>query len=287
MSYRDREPNRDASKAQEPWERGAPPQQDHGFSENRWPQGFEPHPLANIFPLIEPWTDEFKELVASIAAHGLIEQIVMLDGMVLDGRNRVRGCQRGGVPIPSDMVRQFGSRPSDGKDPEAFVYLANYHRRHLNTVQRARIAWKRANADKQKQGLNSGALHDPRGTRAKQARQMRVSERTVASVAAASEKVISVVGDAMDRGRMGLTKAQEYAALTQDEQWRLWNSQDRFKYNPRPPPDEQAPKRPRQQKPATASLTQAWLDADEATRLKFMTDIALPWLDEYERRERA
>ena len=87
------------------------------------------HPLADIFPLMEG--AEFNELVADIKASGLHEPIILLDDLILDGRNRYRACVAAGVE-PS-------YRPFTGEDPGAFVISANIRRRHLNTEQKRAV----------------------------------------------------------------------------------------------------------------------------------------------------
>lgn len=48
------------------------------------------HPAAEVFPLMNP--HDLETLTADIADNGLREPIVLLDGKVLDGRNRLRAC---------------------------------------------------------------------------------------------------------------------------------------------------------------------------------------------------
>ncbi len=48
------------------------------------------HRLAALVPEMAP--DEYEALKADIAAHGLLEPIVLYQGQILDGRNRHRGC---------------------------------------------------------------------------------------------------------------------------------------------------------------------------------------------------
>ena len=89
------------------------------------------HPLADLFPLMEG--REFEELVADIKANGLIEDIVLFDGMILDGRNRYRACMAAGVPPTTYNADKWIA------DPAAFVISANIRRRHLNREQRGEL----------------------------------------------------------------------------------------------------------------------------------------------------
>lgn len=86
------------------------------------------HPAANLFLLLEgqPFED-FKE---DIGLHGLREAIALLDGQILDGRNRFRACKELGVEPHYHIL-------PDDTDPIAYVLSANLHRRHLDTSQRA------------------------------------------------------------------------------------------------------------------------------------------------------
>lgn len=93
------------------------------------------HPLADLFPLVTG--REFDELVMSIKDNGLREPIALLDGRILDGRNRYRACAAAGV---APIFENFA-----GRDAVRFVIDKNLNRRHLSVGQRAMIAAKLAN----------------------------------------------------------------------------------------------------------------------------------------------
>jgi hypothetical protein len=88
------------------------------------------HPLAELFPLIEG--QQFEELVASIRENGQLDAIVLLDGAILDGRNRFRACKTAGIQPRFESFT--------GGNPVKFVAAKNVHRRNLTTNERALIA---------------------------------------------------------------------------------------------------------------------------------------------------
>lgn len=89
------------------------------------------HPAAALFPLIEG--EAFDELVADIKVNGLREACWLnTDGVLLDGRNRIRACHAAGVK-PS--FRQFS-----GDDEVGFIVSLNLKRRQLSKSQAAMLA---------------------------------------------------------------------------------------------------------------------------------------------------
>jgi hypothetical protein len=90
------------------------------------------HELASIFPLLSD--GELATLAQDIELNGLIDDLVLLEGKILDGRNRYRACIKAGVaPRFKDFDPSFGSALD-------YVVARNFHRRHLTTSQRASIA---------------------------------------------------------------------------------------------------------------------------------------------------
>jgi N6-adenosine-specific RNA methylase IME4 len=89
----------------------------------------ESHPIAKMFPMMNE--DELAALAADIAAHGLHRPIILLNGMILDGRNRFEACK----------IARWAPRfiDFDGDDPYAFVWSENAERRHLGPDQKAAI----------------------------------------------------------------------------------------------------------------------------------------------------
>jgi hypothetical protein len=88
------------------------------------------HPAASLFPMMTE--EELRELAEDIRLNGLRDPIVGMNGVILDGRNRLKACEMAGV---EPHFRNY-----EGDDPYAFVISANVHRRNLTPSQLAAIA---------------------------------------------------------------------------------------------------------------------------------------------------
>jgi hypothetical protein len=96
------------------------------------------HPVADVFPLMGE--ADLAALADDIRKNGQRDAIVLLNGSILDGRNRWLAAQKlGHTPITEEW---------DGiGTPLDFVVSKNLHRRHLNLSQRAMIACQIATAE--------------------------------------------------------------------------------------------------------------------------------------------
>ena len=90
----------------------------------------EPHALANLLPMASE--EELQSLRENIRQHGLLDHICLLEGKILDGRNRYKACL---LECVEPSFEEF-----IGDDPAQFVAARNLHRRNLTTGQRAAIA---------------------------------------------------------------------------------------------------------------------------------------------------
>jgi hypothetical protein len=125
----------------------------------------ETHPIADIWPLM---TDsEIDRLAEDIAAHGQVMPIILVEGRILDGRNRWLACERIGVEPWTQEI--------ETDNPDALAWSLNEHRRHASESVRIMAAGRRANL---KLGDNQ---HSPIGgtSQAEAAEQFGVSKRAV------------------------------------------------------------------------------------------------------------
>jgi hypothetical protein len=89
------------------------------------------HPAADTFPLMNE--AELKELAADIKAHGQIDPIWTLDGMIIIGRNRFNACRVAGIEPRIEAFKEGWNG-----DPLTLVISSNRHRRHWTPAQ---LAW--------------------------------------------------------------------------------------------------------------------------------------------------
>jgi len=150
------------------------------------------HPAAALFPMLDD--DEMVVLVQDIKDHGLLHPIVRYQGQILDGRNRLRACERAGVE--PKFVEYTGD------SPVAYVMAANVNRRHMEKSQLAALAVEMApklaeEAKKRQQGGVSLKVGEGGKTLGKAAKEVHVSrslaERAKKVKAASPDKFAEVL----------------------------------------------------------------------------------------------
>ncbi|MGB3814042.1 MAG: ParB/RepB/Spo0J family partition protein [Shinella sp.] len=163
---------------------------------------YQIHPAAMIFP--EMSDEEWKNLHDDIRDHGQREAIVVYNGKVIDGRNRLRACAWLKI---EPKVRLF---QGNEEDIPAYVASLNLHRRHLNASQRAMAASKLADwkmgANQHKGGSANLPTHQA-------AKIMKVSERSVSTAKSIAAKGEPEVVAAVEAGKMSLHEASKVVQL--------------------------------------------------------------------------
>jgi N6-adenosine-specific RNA methylase IME4 len=198
------------------------------------------HPLAELFPLIEG--GEFLAMAEDIREHGVRDRIELLDGSILDGRNRynillhlvetgeVLGPgwgHRAGEPLEPEHLEPDNSwfhkfnRNVDG-DPLPWVPSKNLKRRHLDESQRAMVAARLANM-----GVGRPKAFEPApdhippigGISAQaSAAMLNVGTRNVERAKAVLRDGTAELQHAVDRGSVAVSTAEALTHLPRDEQ---------------------------------------------------------------------
>lgn len=183
------------------------------------------HPLADIFPLIEG--PDFDDLVADIQRHGLREPIELLDGKILDGRNRYRACVAAKLlpesldHVTAPQLRYFhwfvplGAPPRSHDELLAFVLSKNLHRRQLDESQRAMVA---DNIATLKQGARTDLSPIGEMSQEHAARLLNVGKRSVERARVVREHGTPELVHAVEQGHLAVSVAAVAAHLPKDDQ---------------------------------------------------------------------
>jgi hypothetical protein len=152
--------------------------------------------------------DEAKALAHDVFEHGLREPITLLEGKILDGRNRYFACLDAGVKPRFTHYK--------GDNPAAYVISHNLRRRHLDESQRAMVAAKLANLPR---GSNP---HAPIGATsdAVAATLLNVGERSVERAKTVQREAVPEIVKAVEKGDVSVSAAAQFAKQPKKEQAR-------------------------------------------------------------------
>jgi predicted transcriptional regulator len=102
------------------------------------------HPAAELFPMMSE--QELRDLGDDIRKRGLLEGVAVLDGKLLDGRNRLDAMELVGIKLVTGNGQldwaSIPCRNVQGVNPFDYVVSKNFHRRHLSLEQKAELVAK-------------------------------------------------------------------------------------------------------------------------------------------------
>ncbi|WLR92925.1 MT-A70 family methyltransferase [Shinella zoogloeoides] len=180
---------------------GAEPEKPAGGPPARLPH----HPLAALFPMFAE--DELQRLADDIAARGQEEPVWLLDGHILDGRNREAACALIGIDA--------WTKDYEGKDPLGFVLSLNLHRRHLSESQRAMVAARIVDWER---GINQTTAGDANLHAREAGRRLSISERAVKAAKRVRDHGIEQLSDAIRDGRLSVNAGEAISFLEREAQ---------------------------------------------------------------------
>lgn len=175
------------------------PKMSHGYGP------FRVHPVADRFPLVGDL--ELRNLAESIRDDGQqVPIVVTAEGVLIDGRNRWRGCAMAGVE-PDIEVRSF----EDELEIARYIAAVNIHRRHLNESQRAMLG---------AELIEPMRANLPTGARPSEvvAELVNVSPRSVRTAEAILRTGVPELADAVRDGEARVHAAAGVAKLPEQEQ---------------------------------------------------------------------
>jgi N6-adenosine-specific RNA methylase IME4 len=172
------------------------------------------HPLAELFPMLPE--GEIALLADDICTFGQRVPIVLLDGKILDGRNRYAACCF--ADIEPDTA------PYEGDDPLNFVLSHNLHRRHLTESQRAMVAaqivdWER--------GVNQNTAGPANLQTRKAAEKLSISERAVAAAKRIRDHGTVELVEAIRDGRVSVHAGEALSELQHEAQLDVLRREER------------------------------------------------------------
>ena len=161
---------------------------------------FPIHPAAELFPMMSE--TEFQEMKEDIRLHGQSDDILMWNGQLLDGRNRLRACTELGIK-PNWIELELSL------DPVVWVLSHNLHRRHLTTAQRAMVADKLATLLHGDVASQKSDASIDASSQTEAAEKMHVSRKSVQRARKVRKTASKKVIEAVERGEMSLNAALE------------------------------------------------------------------------------
>jgi hypothetical protein len=148
---------------------------------------------------------------------------VLLDGRILDGRNRYRACRAAGI---EPRFEQWTPR-HEGDRPLAFVLSRNLVRRHLDESQRAMVAARAANLAAGVRGdYVTAASKEAAVSQTEAAARLQVSRSSVQRASKVITEGAPELVEKVDRGLIPVSTASRLVVLPKAEQVKIATAED-------------------------------------------------------------